>query len=52
MLDTLTANIEFVDFFPSLDAFVAVEVENGENTGRDAWASVSLRSRKVFEPSP
>ncbi|MCR9200081.1 MAG: hypothetical protein NXI04_15710 [Planctomycetaceae bacterium] len=42
-------NIHFVQYLPSLDAFIAVEVENDENTGHDDWTTVSLRPRILFE---
>lgn len=45
-------NIHFVEFLPSLDAFMAVEVENDENTGHEDWTTISLRPRKGFERLP
>jgi len=45
-------SIEYVEFLPALDAFVAVEVENDENTGHDDWTTVSFRPRKLMESPP
>ncbi|GAB5403331.1 MAG: hypothetical protein Aurels2KO_15620 [Aureliella sp.] len=45
-------SIQYVQFLPRLDAFVAVEVENDENTNHDDWTTISLRPRKLFERTP
>lgn len=45
-------SIEYVEFLPALDAFVAVEVESDENTGHDDWTTVSFRPRKLMESTP
>ena len=45
-------SIEYVEFLPALDAFIAVEVENDENTGHDDWTTVSFRPRKLMESRP
>lgn len=45
-------DIHFVEYLPALDAFMAVEVENDENTGHDDWTTISLRPRTGFESVP
>lgn len=45
-------SIQYVEFLPPLDAFVAVEVENDENTNYEDWTTVSFRPRKLFERAP
>lgn len=45
-------SIHYVEFLPTLDAFVAVEVENSEDTGHEDWTTVSLHPRKLFERAP
>lgn len=41
-------NIEYVQFLPVINAFVAVEVENDENTLHEDWTTVSYRPLPLF----
>ncbi|PHR96390.1 MAG: hypothetical protein COA78_28860 [Blastopirellula sp.] len=45
-------HIHYLKFLPEIDAFVAAEVENDENTHEADWTVISFHPRKLLEVVP